>query len=426
MNSIWFYVALMLVAALVFVFFPLRGRRQRLDADTIAERREYNKQAFRQRMEELETEHRDGQLSQEDFDRLSEELKIAFLRDMEELEVMEAGRNPVFSGGRKWLPLAVMVCIPLIAVFMYQRYGSAYDLAAPRLLEAVQQAESQEQQETALRELATFLQGRLDRIPDDVRSGYMLGTLYMGLDNYEAAEETFESLLDHVEEDADRATILGQLAQAQYLNAGESFTSEVENTIDQTLDLNSNEQAVMSLLAVRSFMEGDVQEALSYWRRQLNQLNPGSREAQRLQQRINQVQAVLAEQQQGGETAPEQDTEAAAPSVTVRVSLAPELRDQVESGMRVFVFARSTEMPMPLAARTFPVSELPLEVTLDDEAAMMAQATLSSAETVIVGARVSRTGEAIAQPGDFQALSEPIALAEQSGPVTLEISEMVE
>lgn len=425
MNSIWFYVALMLVAALVFVFFPLRGRRQRLDADTIAERREYNKQAFRQRMQELETEHRDGQLSQEDFDRLSEELKLSFLRDMEELEVMEAGRNPVFSGGRKWFPLAVLVCIPAIALFMYLRYGAAYDLAAPRLLEAVQQAETQEEQETALREFASFLQGRLDRIPDDVRSGYMLGTLYMGLDNYEAAEETFESLLDHVEEDADRATILGQLAQAQYLKAGESFTSEVETTISEALDLNANEQAVMSLLAVRSFIEGDVEEALSYWRRQLNQLNPGSREAQQLQQRLNQVQAVLAEQQ-GGEVMAEQDTGAAAPSITVRVSLAPELRDRVEPGMRVFVFARGTEMPMPLAARTFPVSELPLEVTLDDDAAMMAQATLSSADTVIVGARVSQSGEAIAQPGDFQVLSEPIELAEQRGPVTLEISEIVE
>lgn len=425
MNSIWFYVALMLVAALVFVFFPLRGRRQRLDADTISERREYNKQAFRQRMEELETEHRDGDLSQEDFDRLSEELKLAFLRDMEELEVMASGRNPVFRGDRKWLPLAILVCIPVIAVFMYQRYGAAYDLAAPRLLEAVQQAETREEQETALRELASFLQGRLDRIPDDVRSGYMLGTLYMGLDNYDAAEETFRSLLDHVEEDADRATILGQLAQAQYLSAGESFTDEVETTISEALDLNANEQAVMSLLAVRSFIEGDVQEALSYWRRQLNQLNPGSREAQRLQQRINQVQAVLAEQQ-GGEAMAEQDAEPAAPSITVRVSLAPELRDRIESGMRVFVFARSTEMPMPLAARTFPVSELPLEVTLDDDAAMMAQATLSSASTVIVGARVSRSGEAIAQPGDFQVLSEPIELAEQSGPVTLEISDIVE
>lgn len=430
MNLVWFYAALMLLAALMFVFFPLRARRQQLDADSINERREYNKQVFRQRMNELEVEQRDEQLSQADFDKLTAELKLAFLSDMDDLEALEAGHNPVFRGGRKWASLAILVCIPLLALFMYQRYGSAYDLAAPGLLEAVQQAETREEQETALRNFADFLQGRLERIPDDVRSGYMLGTLYMGLNNYAAAEDTFTVLLDHVEENADQATILGQLAQAQYLKADETISTEVRNTIDQALALNPNEQAVMSLLAIQSFLAGDVQEALSYWRRQLNQLDPASRDAQSLQQRINQVQAILAEQQalqSGAEQSSASSAEAApSPSITLRVSLAPALQERVEPGMRVFVFARGTEMPLPLAARTFPVSELPLEVTLDDEAAMMPQATLSTVDTVIVGARVSQSGQAIAQSGDFQTISEPIELAQQDGVVILEISEIVE
>jgi cytochrome c-type biogenesis protein CcmH len=62
---------------------------------------------------------------------------------------------------------------------------------------------------------------------------------------------------------------------------------------------------------------------------------------------------------------------------------------------------------MPLAAMRIPASELPKEFTLDD-AMSMAGAKLSTANEVIVEARLSRTGNALAQPGDLFGKSAPV------------------
>jgi len=63
---------------------------------------------------------------------------------------------------------------------------------------------------------------------------------------------------------------------------------------------------------------------------------------------------------------------------------------------------------MRLAAMRIPAGELPKEFTLDDAMGMAAVMKLSSAGEVIVEARVSRTGNALAQPGDLFGRSGPI------------------
>ena len=63
---------------------------------------------------------------------------------------------------------------------------------------------------------------------------------------------------------------------------------------------------------------------------------------------------------------------------------------------------------MPLAVIRKQVKDLPLKFTLDDSKSMSPQFTLSKFSDVIVGARISKTGDAIAQPGDLQGLSSVI------------------
>ena len=57
---------------------------------------------------------------------------------------------------------------------------------------------------------------------------------------------------------------------------------------------------------------------------------------------------------------------------------------------------------MPLAASRQSASALPVTVKLDDSMAMLPQMKLSSFEQVLVGARISKSGQAISQPGDLE------------------------
>jgi len=320
--------------------------------------------------------------------------------------------------GSKLLPLLSLLFIPVFSYSLYEIVGSARDLALPGILEELRIVETPEAQEAALLKLAAFLQDRYERNNDDIQNGYMLGTLYLELQDFPAAISTFASLADGMEEGMDKATVLGQLAQSMFLAADSAMTPSIRSVVDQALALNPNEYAVMSLLAMEALLNEDVMTALGYWRRQLLQLGAGSREAAVLRERIARVEALLP---------PGELPDAGAPvaSVTLVIDIDESVRSQVDDSMRLFVYARNPAMPMPLAAENLALPDFPVEVTLDDSMYMIENLTLSSAQNVIVGARLSRSGQATAQSGDIQAVSEPFVLSEQDGPVILTIRDIV-
>jgi cytochrome c-type biogenesis protein CcmH len=106
------------------------------------------------------------------------------------------------------------------------------------------------------------------------------------------------------------------------------------------------------------------------------------------------------------------------------VTLAPGLKDQVAPDETLFVFARAVDGPrMPLSILRKRVKDLPLQFTLDDSLAMSPDAKLSSVSQVIVGARISKSGNAMPQPGDLQGQAPPARVG--SNDLKIEISERV-
>jgi cytochrome c-type biogenesis protein CcmH len=92
----------------------------------------------------------------------------------------------------------------------------------------------------------------------------------------------------------------------------------------------------------------------------------------------------------------------------------------------LFVFAKAVDgPPMPLAIARLTAAQLPTSVTLTDAMSMMPNMTLSKFPQIILGARISKSGNAIAQSGDFQTLS---AAVSNSGtePIRLTIDRRVE
>ena len=108
-----------------------------------------------------------------------------------------------------------------------------------------------------------------------------------------------------------------------------------------------------------------------------------------------------------------------ASAINAWVSLDGAMQNDVREDDTVFVFARAASGPrMPLAAFKTTVSQLPLEVTLDDSMAMMPQMRLSGFDTVVVSARVSRSGQPMANPGDLTSEAVTVSL---NGAVAVEL-----
>jgi len=100
--------------------------------------------------------------------------------------------------------------------------------------------------------------------------------------------------------------------------------------------------------------------------------------------------------------------------VSGSVSLDPNLSAKVSPEDSLFIFARASAGPrMPLAVIRKQVKDLPVTFTLDDSMAMSPQFSLSKFSEVIVGARISKSGDAIPKSGDLQGTSSIIKVGSE-------------
>jgi len=121
---------------------------------------------------------------------------------------------------------------------------------------------------------------------------------------------------------------------------------------------------------------------------------------------------VAQNDESNGSTSNSGDSATAVNSARVRVAVdvAPELRAKFAPATPVFIFARAAQgSRMPLAVVRKTLSELPAEIDLDDSLAMMPEAKISTAATIVLGARIAPSGNPMPQAGDIEALSTPLS-----------------
>jgi cytochrome c-type biogenesis protein CcmH len=93
------------------------------------------------------------------------------------------------------------------------------------------------------------------------------------------------------------------------------------------------------------------------------------------------------------------------------VTLSAALKGKADPQDTLFVLARAAQGPkMPLAILRKQVKDLPLSFSLDDSMAMAPEMKMSNFDQVVVVARISKSGNAMPQPGDLQGASKPLKL----------------
>ncbi|MEK8030179.1 tetratricopeptide repeat protein [Ideonella sp. DXS29W] len=259
------------------------------------------------------------------------------------------------------------------------------------------------------------LAARMEKEPDNVEGWLMLGRSYAVLGRFEPAVAAYRHVL---ERQPQHAQALADLADALAVLRG-NFDGEPAQLIEQALAVDPKQLKALLLAGTIAFEKKDYAAAVRHWE-QASQAGPADNGL------VQQARANLAEARQlAGMPAPANDTPAAGgEAIRGRVELAPALANQAGPDDTVFVFARPSEgARMPLAILKKRVRDLPFEFTLDDSLAMSPQARLSQSAQVVVGARVSKSGQAMPQPGDLQGLSAPVAPGAQG--VALVIADVV-
>ncbi|MCL7944986.1 c-type cytochrome biogenesis protein CcmI [Marinobacter sp. ATCH36] len=417
-QTFWLTAAVLIILALAFIiapmFFHRSGRRAELDL------RNQNLLAYRSRMSELDREFEAGAMDEDSYRQLREELAGSMLDDVPDADrgVLE---SPAQVGGGKSsvaVVLASLVIIPAAAVFLYQQWGALDDVEQFRAMQEMMAADGDRLGQ--MQELTAQLRERLEESPENTDGWAMLGRTYMRLEQYSDAAWAFERLAGSIDNDDNgKAVAWGLSAQAQFFLSQGDLTPEVSDAIEKARTLNPDEVNALGLLGIYAFGQENYEEAIGYWER-IVEVAPDHPQIGSIRQGIDQAYQRL------GREAPTESAEVASgPGVTVRVEIDESFRDDIPEDTTLFVLARSAkgEGGPPLAVARLTAGQLPAEVRLDDRFNMSPDSKLSEASEVRVQARLSRSGNARPQAGDWEGqLDEPVAVTgTDTAPVTLVI-----
>ena len=408
----WFAAAALIGLALAFIVYPLLFRRPQVRAE--ADRHQQNLMAYRSRMAELDGEYQAGNIDEDNYQQLRDELAGSLLDEVETRGETQATGADYRQTGARTVALASLVLVPVLAVLVYQELGAMDEVEQWLAMRDVQSTEQGRAQEMGA--LADQLRGRLVASPDNPEGWAMLGRTYMSLERYEDAAWAFERLAQQVSGETGReATAWGLSAQALFFASRGEMTDEVTRAIGNARELNADEVNALGLLGIKAFEQENFEQAIAYWER-IIEVAPNHPQLASIRQ------GVAAAYERLGRDMPAQQTAPAVSDrgVNVRVELSEAFADAVPADTTLFVFARRPGgAGAPLAIARATAGELPLEIRLDDQRAMAPDARISQADEVVITARLSPAGSAMPQPGDWQGQTEaPVAVAPAGGDTT--------
>lgn len=397
----WVLAALLTAAALYSLLRPMI--RQSEQSDTA---RENSLVAiYSERLLQLEQQHQRGELDADQLTAARAELEASLA-----LELPEQGNRAKNSSvtNRKIVPALVGVTIPLLAVFLYLVLGM------PQAIDGTPDQGSANTPMLSIDEMVMRLEQRLQINPDDTQGWIMLGRSYAALNQFEKARDAY---LEAVKREPANAEVLFNLAEVTAALQNQSLAGEAETYLNLGLQLDPQSRRGRWLQGILAYQQNNPEKAVELWEQLLAE-GDNAQEKELLKRFIQQVKGstpdgVVAETPavtaSSESAAPATSSEAEGPQVTVDVRLANDLASRVSNTDTLFVYAKAASgPPMPLAIVRKTAGELPLQVTLDDTQAMMAQMKLSSFDQVIINARISKTGNATPSPGDLQGVSQPV------------------
>ena len=372
MIDFWLPAGLLLLVAMSFLLVPLlRGRKAQAEEDRTA----LNVALYQERVAELQAQQAAGTLTAEQLATGQAEAARELLADAEREEAAQRRLG-------QWLPLASALLVPVLGLGLYLQWGG---------LDQVQQSrELAQMAPRSMSEMTERLEQSVKSRPEDPEGWYFLGRTYMA---QERAADAAKAFAEAVRLAGREPALLGQWAQAQYFAQNKQWSESLQQLTDEALQADPEEVTSLGLLGIAGYEAGRYADAVRYWERLVAALPAEDPSREAIQSGIARAREQLGDAVPAVAATPAP----AAASLKVRVELDAALKDKVQPGDAVFVFARALSgPPMPLAVKRLTVADLPAEVSLSDSDAMMPQLKLSKFPQVQLVARVSRAGNATA------------------------------
>ncbi len=418
MTLFWILAGAMVCMAVLFVALPLAKGPARRDQ---ASRDELNLTIRKDQLAELKRDLDSGTLSPEQYEEGKLEIERGLLEDVSDSEAGDAQVDDRTVSPK--LAMLVGLFIPVLAVSLYFQIGSinAVDPAVTAALppSAGGNDAAHEITEEKLAGMVQDLADRLQAQPDDPEGWMMLGRSYSVLRQFPKAAEAYARAYAII---GDQPDVLANYADALAMANGGEFTPQAIELVEKAVKIDPTHQKSLWLAGTAAYERADYGRALTLWSALAAQLPPESDTRRTMDANVAEVRSLMGDAAPPlPEPAPQTaSAKSGKTSVSGVVRLSPAIADRVKPGATLFIYAKAAQgPPMPLAIHRGPVEDFPIRFLLDETMAMMPAMSLAKFDRVIVGARISMSGNAIAQSGDLQGIIGPLPVGSEGLEITI-------
>ena len=410
--TFWSIASAMTLAILGLVLRPLLMRQT-----TVTNDQEKKLPVYRQQFSELEQDLASGLLTDEQYQAARSELERRVLE-----ETGSTDTSTTTTGGLvnlRFVALSLAMIIPASSGVLYWTLGNPAAMTHPTVSAASQGGPgSDAQMAEGLNQLIEQLRKKLEQNPNDGVGWGLLARSYMAMERYADAVPIFERA---TKLDPDNAGLLADFADALAVHQGRKLEGRPESLIQKALKLDPHNVKALMLSGTIAYNRKDFARAAKEWEDAHTYLPADDQESS------DQLKASIAEAKRRMGGGPSMNmlvanppmeqakpAKAAAPSgqsraITGKVVLGPNLASRASLPDTLFVFAKDVAgPPMPVSIVRASRKDLPFTFRLDDSTSPMPSRKLSDIDTVVIVARLSKSGKAMAESGDLEGMSQPI------------------
>ncbi|MBU6482013.1 MAG: c-type cytochrome biogenesis protein CcmI [Nitrospirae bacterium] len=407
----WLIASSMTLCVIALLVWPLL---RRTTAIAMGER-ENKLEVYRQQFAELEQDRKNGVLNEDLYQQARRELERRLLDETGDADTTPATAR--WQVNRRLVAAILAIIIPTVSVALYWKLGNPLAMTHPSASSLSAQGNQDPDHLSAqgIEALSERLKKKLEQNPNDGVGWALLARSYVEMGRYRDAVAIYEKAMMLIPDDAQ---LLADYADALGVLHGRTLEGKPELLIQQALKSDPQNVKALMLAGTVAFDRKKYAEAARYWDLARMNLPPDAdpEVVQELASAIGEAKNLAGEKGKAATANAELAGSAKATgqtgqslAISGKVSLAPHLASKGSPTDTLFVFARAMEgPPMPVAIMRVMKKDLPFTFRLDDSNSPMPARKLSEAGTVVIVARLSKSGEAMPKSGDLQGMSQPV------------------
>ena len=399
MILMWASFALLTLIALLFIIVPFL-KKERVVTIT------HNANAelisiYEQRLVELQADLDNQRIDSQNHSEAIVELKRRLLNELSpEKSLNSRGDNRIFA-------LTGAAFLIALAGIFYAMTGSQQQIAAwhdamDNLADYGQRAVMQKGEPLTKNELQAFalaLRTKLSQSGDDEVAWMLLGRVAIMLNEFDMAKQSFDKALSM---NSDNMQALVSYSQVLLLEGSDENMTRAAGMLSKVLQAQPNNLDAISLLALIAFERKDWVQAKAAFEVLLASMDESDTRYAMISKRISEIDGQIAKQSELNS-----HDQRVVQGIQVTVKIDEQLEEKQPSNGILFVFAKASEgSPMPLAVVKLTDYSFPITVELSDKNAMMAGLNLSSANEIVISARISNDDSVMPSTGELEGHSE--------------------